>query len=380
MTTPHGRTRTPRLGWIATGAVLLTLGMAAPSAAQDAQPRIAVESVRMSADTVLLGDRFSLEVTLKVAAGNVTFLPDSILGRGFEPFGPVTWEQETRGDGGVDVVATYPLIAFEVGEVEVPEFEVYAADGVESVNAGMADPANPVGRFDTFVDNVRLVPSARLTAVPPTSIAVASVLHAEDMEYGIAPRPIADVAGGDRNWPATMLTILFGLTLLGVTGVSAKEWIASRVPPGDPPPSPRERALAELDGLLAEGLPAAGHTRDFFIRTSEIARRFIESFEERWGPSWTGTELMEGLSAYATGPASSGRAPALLPDPGPVRDEVTAAERVKFGGERPDAEAADEHARRLRAWIAAVPEPTLAEVESTDSARTNPPRTAGASA
>ena len=342
---------------LAVAALTLLLGLGArPTEAQDAQPRIAVQSASVSADTVLLGDRFSLQVVLRLSEGSVAFLPDSLMGRGFEPFGPVTWESTDHPDGGIELVATYPLIAFEVGDVEIPEFEVYAAASTDGTRAGVVEPEQPVGHFDTFVDNVRLVPSARLTAVPARMIAVASVLHAEDMEYGIAPRPVADVAGGDRNWPATLLALFFGIALLSVTGVSARDWAVARGQVVIPPPSPKARALAELDALAAEGLPATGGERDFFIRTSEIARRFVESFEDQWGPSWTGTELMDGLTAYASGPAARGEAPRALPDTTPVRDEVTAAERVKFGGERPGAEGAEGHIGRLRAWIEAVPD------------------------
>jgi hypothetical protein len=339
---------------LAASSAVLFLVAAHPGLAQETQPRIAVQGVALSADTVLLGDRFSLTVTLRLTESSVAFLPDSILGRGFEPFGDVEWEAQAVG-GGVEVAATYPLIAFEVGDVEIPDFEVYAADATEGLRAGMVDEGRSVGRFDTFVENVQLLPSARLTSVPPTRIAVVSVLHAEDMEYGIAPRPVADVAGGDRNWPATLLTVFFGIALLGVTGVSAREWAAARVRPGEPPPSAKDVALSELDALLAEEL-AADHTRDFYIRTSGIARRFVESFEARWGPSWTGTELMDGLAAYAAGPASQGDAPPPLPSTAPMRDEVAAAERVKFGGVRPDADEAEGHAHRLRRWIEAVPD------------------------
>ena len=72
---------------VSASAVLMAA--ANPVEAQQAQPRIAVADVALSADTVLLGDRFSLTVTLRLAEGSVAFLPDSILGRGFEPFGAV---------------------------------------------------------------------------------------------------------------------------------------------------------------------------------------------------------------------------------------------------------------------------------------------------
>ena len=121
------------------GAVLLAALLAAlptPARAQESQPRITVREVSTSADTVLLGDRFSLRVAFHLSAGSVAFLPDSLLGRGFEPFGPVTWERTEQADGGADVVATYPLIAFEVGDVEIPEFGSGGERGVVHQYAG----------------------------------------------------------------------------------------------------------------------------------------------------------------------------------------------------------------------------------------------------
>jgi len=329
------------------------VALAAPlghAAAQDG-PRITVTRASLSTDTIALGDRFELEVAVRLTPTSVAFLPDSILGRGFEPFGAVTWTSTTLADGGAEVTATYPLIAFEVGTVEVPEFEVYAADVEESARAGMTRGDEPVGSFGTFVDNVEMVPSARLRMVPAQQIWVASVLLLDDMEYGITPRPAADVAGGNRNWPATVLALFFGAALLGVATVSVRDWAATRsAAAATPPPSARTSALQALDELLASELLGAGRTRDFFARSSEIARRYVESFDSRWNPAWTGTELMQGLGQRAAAE------PLPAPDPEPLRNEVTAAEEVKFGGARPDADASEEHVRRVREWIAAVPE------------------------
>jgi hypothetical protein len=331
-------------------AILVLAGPIHPAAAQDA-PRITVTRAGLSTDTIALGDRFELEVAVRLTPTSIAFLPDSVLGRGFEPFGAVTWTSTVLGDGGVEVTATYPLIAFGVGTVEVPEFEVYAADAEESARAGMAIRDEPVGSFGTFVDNVEMVPSARLRTVPSQQIWVASVLLLDDQEHAIAPRPPADVAGGDRNWLATVLALVFGTALLGVAAISLRDWaVARNATPATPAPSARANALQALDDLLASELLGTGRTRDFFARSSEIARRYVESFDAQWNPAWTGTELMHGLGKRVSAE------PMPAPDPKPLRDEVTAAEAVKFGGVRPDSGASEEHVRRVRDWIAAVPE------------------------
>jgi hypothetical protein len=328
----------------------------AGTAAQQPRPLIEVTRAAVSTDTIALGDRFTLDADVLLAPSAVAFLPDSIVGRGFEPFGTVEWSARESSDGGTVLTVRWPLIAFGVGTVEVPEFEVFAADAAESAAAGLVRDGRPVGDFEGFVQNVALVPSARLRPVPTRQVWVASVLHLDEIGDGIAPRPPADVVGGDRNWPATLLTLLFGGVFLGVATVSVRDWASARseVPPA-PPPSPQQVALDAFDALLAGPLLEEGRTRDFFARSSEITRRCVESFEARWGPAWTGTELMDDL--VHRGPRS-GRAgtDALLPDPEPLRREIETAERVKFGGLRPDTAEARAHAARVRAWIASVPE------------------------
>jgi hypothetical protein len=344
-------------GRLAVGGLLAVISVGAGKAqAQDAGPRISVTAVRTSSDTIVLGDVFALHVGVHLAPGSIAFVPDSILGRGFEPFGPVEWSAADTPDGGLDLSLTYPLIAFQVGTVQVPEFEVYGAAAAEGLGAGLVRDGQPIGDFEAFADNVSLVPSARLAPVPARQVAVASVLVLDEVSEGIAPRPPADVAGGNRDWTSTLLTLLFGAVFLGVTTVTVRDWAASRsVPEIVVAPSPRTVALDSLDDLLAGPLLEEGRTRDFFTRSSEITRRYVEGFEPRWGPAWTGTELMTDLGLRHDDPrrTPAGEAP---PDPEPLRREVETAERVKFGGLRPDREAAQEHVRRVRAWIASVPD------------------------
>ena len=328
-------------------------GAAEPVTARQSEPLIRVTGAALSADTVQLGDRFQLRVDVRLASGAVAFVPDSVVGRGFEPFSTVEWTSEATPDGTVQLSLTYPLIAFAVGPVQTPDFELFAARAEESERAGLSRPGQPLGDFDAFVDNVALVPSARLTTVPQRVIEVASVLTMDGTTEMIAPRPPADVAGGDRNWPATLMTLLFGAVVLGVSTATLRDWAAARsAEPEGEGPSPRQVALRSLDELLARGLLAEGRVRDHFSRSSEIARRYVESLDDAWGPAWTGTELMDGLTRGA---------PADTPDPVPLRAEIAAAERVKFGGARPDRAEGESHVARVREWIASVPEAAPAD-------------------
>ena len=334
----------------------------APRQVAQGMPRLTVSSAALSADTIEIGDLFQLDLTITLAPRSVAFLPDSLIGSGFEPFGPVEWTARTLSDGSTELAVTYPLIAFQVGTVTVPEFEVFAVDAAEGATTGLVGPDATVGDFETFVENVEMLPSARLRSVPPLDVWVASVLILEDQEYRIVPRPTADVAGGDRNWPATALTLLFGFGLLAVSAVTLRDWSASRALADlAPPASPRDVALAALDRLVAQGTHLTGDPRDFFTSSSEIVRRYVETFDGRWGPAWTSTELMRGLGARpgagATGDprAASVAHTAAPPDPGPLAREMDFAESVKFGGVRPDPETAERHVRSVRAWIEAGP-------------------------
>jgi hypothetical protein len=324
-----------------------------------AVPRITVNSARMSADTIALGDRFEMSIDLSVGPGSVAFFPDSLQGPGFEPFGPAQWSVEPGADGRALLSVRYPLIAFQVGTVTVPEFDVFAADAGEARAAGLAREGAIAGSFEAFVEGVDRVPSARLRSVPSREIWVASVLLLDEVTQGVAPRPAADVAGGDRSWPATLLTLLFGLTIVAVAGVSLREWSETRSGPTEVSiRSPRSEALEQLDALVSEGLHRSGQTRDFFSRSSRIVRRYVESMEVRWGPAWTSTELMEDLAELGTS--------VTTPDPAPLEQEMDLAEAVKFGGRRPEVEGAEAHVTRLRGWIEKTSDVSTSEIQEQD--------------
>jgi hypothetical protein len=236
-------------------------------------------------------------------------------------------------------------MAFEVGPVTIPEFEVYAADARQSVSAGLTTEGVLVGHFEGFVESPESVPSARLRSVPEQIIYVASVLLLVDVSAGVQPRPPADVAGANRNWPASLIILASLGMLLSVLAVTIRDWMA-RAGATDPPLTPRAAALAALDDLLETGAHQDGRVRDFFEGSSEIVRRYVEAFDARWGPSWTSTELMGGLKRQATGQVPTG-----------LEAEMATAEEVKFGGSRPETENAEAHWQALHAWIETTTEP-----------------------
>ena len=101
----------------------------------------------------------------------------------------------------------------------------------------------------------------------------------------------------------------------------------------------RQRALEELDRILALGLHTRGRTAEFYGRSSGVVRTFVEAFEAEWRPSLTSSELMNRLEARTNGSA---------PD---LYASMHVAETVKFGRMRPDAEEAEGHWRALKSWV-----------------------------
>lgn len=324
-------------------------GASAEAAAQTV-PRLTVHEASLSADTIGIGDSFDVTLRIEVAPNSVAFLPDSLFAPGFEPLGPLEWSQ--TGDN--EITAVYPLIAFQVGTVAVPDFEVFAASSAEAIAAGVASPGDVVGDFGAFVDNVAALPSARLRSVAPMSLWVASVLIVEDVAVGFRPRPPADVSGASRN-PLAILLGIGSLLLLGwATSGTVRDWLAQRAMLARAVDA-RRRALADLDALMASQIHREGRVRDFFRSTSDIVRRYVEQLEERWGPAWTSTELMTDLR----------EAPVADPTE-PLEGEMATAESVKFGGDRPDVARADEHWQTVRKWIEDQPLPGEAGATAPD--------------
>lgn len=126
-------------------------------------------------------------------------------------------------------------------------------------------------------------------ALPPQVVATKSVLGGEtDPAFRTFPGddPAAFFARHGPvpyrvfNWPAFIALCVLGGLGLGVgIGVVVKRYLdARRVVPG-PPVDPRPAhviALAELDALLRLNLPAEGRVGEFYVRLSEIVRRYLE--------------------------------------------------------------------------------------------------------
>jgi hypothetical protein len=333
-------------------ALLTSVLVATPAHTQEAGNTVSVSEINLTADTVSIGDLVDLSFVVDLPQGTILFVPDSLDTSNFESFEPVHWSIESQSDGGARLTVTYPLIAFQVGGIAVPEFPIFVARSSESVRADFSSEGDRVGSWTAFRGEPSATPSARLLMIPPQPLWVASVLEIEDASNGVQPRPVADVVGGARHWPATLLLVLFGALLTWIVFTSSRAaWISVRDRPL-PPPDPRLAALAAFDALLAEGLHRQGDVRSFYTRASDITRRFVEVLDQRWGPAQTSTELMTDLERATERPDFTS-----IPQVDALTGVMGHAEEVKFGGDRPAADDAEREVSEVRSWIEGTPSP-----------------------
>ncbi len=346
------RARATRMRQLGIALALLASGAAAGEGQVEES---GASSVSLSADTVGLGDVFELRVTLRVPPRRVVYFPDSIVGvDGLESFRPVQWEAQPVEGEGADLTLTYRLIAFKVGIVSVPGFEVLTAPVADLAANGDGDRRGvlPGGSVVGALSEVRGAGGSDVSygrsAIPSQRVWVASALMLEDIAGGLEPRPPADIVGSSWDWSSLVPVLVLSVLLIVVLAVTVWGWLWDRrmetagteAASVDSPESCWLEALDELDRVLGLGLHTQGRMDEFYTRSSGTVRTYIESLDPTWGSSLTSTELMARLEAQINGRASRD-----------LRTAMRIAEIVKFGCLRPDGVAAEEHWRALRDWV-----------------------------
>ena len=330
------RRRSPALfiALLVTGAAALT---SAPAAAQSGRTL----DVTLSADTVEMGTLFELSVTVTVAPGSVAYFPDTLPATlNMESAAPVRTEAVGSPDGGALLTLTYPMMAFGVGPLPVPGFDILITPrGTQQI----ADTLPTGSAIGVWRDAPLRTDPGALTRVPRQAVQVTPVFTAEDYAEGLEPMPVNDVVGGSWSWPSLALILVCASVFVLTSASTTKEWFARGH--GTPPVAPpsldglRERALRRLDDLFAEGLHTEDRPLEFYTSCSGIVRDYVEAMDAGWRSSLTSTELMMRLQR---------RWPQ---DIGSLPDRMAAAEVVKFGRLRPEAAAAERHWRVLRDWV-----------------------------
>jgi hypothetical protein len=191
-----------------------------------------------------------LTVTVEHDVGSAVVWPDSIDLGSFELLDAVLMEPVRERDRVASTVR-FALTAFELGDLEIPSFDVTV-----------------VGE-DTA--------SAAVLSTDAWTVTVASVGRDETGD-------IRDIRGPlrmSRNW----LLLLPWMLVVGVVAVIGywlyKRYMAGRVSiedrlPASPPRPAHEVAYESLDRLAGAGLLEKGEIKAYHIEVSEIIRRYIE--------------------------------------------------------------------------------------------------------
>ena len=286
------------------------------------------------------GRPFDLEIRLRVGPGTTLFLPDTLLpadasasaGRG-------TWVESAAPGDSLEVLATYPVVAYLNGEIELPALEAWVAPSSGAATVVGTRGVEPDGGPPVAEGLQRL-------AIPIGLIQVTPLREVSQAGDSTSPRPPADVLG--RQW-SVWLALAVGLTAaggLGATGaVAARIRANRRARSVVRPPSSRREALQELDRVRSLGWHREGKMAEFYAATTGVLRRFSEQREPDWGTSLTSTELLEEIRGrWGDGPAEG------------IAHAIPAAERTKFGARPATPEDAESHWAAVRAWIERMPD------------------------
>ncbi|OGU17826.1 MAG: hypothetical protein A3K13_10305 [Gemmatimonadetes bacterium RIFCSPLOWO2_12_FULL_68_9] len=308
---------------------------------------------RLSTTMARLGEPFELSIVARIPPGHILYFPDTLDPRnGIESVGAARWVAEPIAGDSVEMTIVYALRSFAGGSLALPEPQL-----VLHRPAGGAVPApgpgGDGGRVGRWADASALEPGQfTRRMILPGNVRVAPVLPGGQPQEGFHPRPAADVLGHDWSQPVLGLLGFATLLVLGTTGLAVRRtadrirpWLsARRAAPLPPAQSPRSRALAELEAILALGLHRSGRTDEFYTRTVHAARRYVESVHVGCGPAFTDREIIGHLVA-AAGAGSVATFGSV----------VRRAEVVRFGVRRPGAGEAEADLALLRDWIGQYP-------------------------
>lgn len=326
-----------------TGFVLLAVLWASQAAGAAPQE----PSIRAEPDTVRVGEHLRLVATVPVPDGHTLFFPDTLIRTTYvETRKPADWSVVGRRGDTTDVAVAYTLAVYRPGPTPLPPIPVVVRDRppARERSATRLDGGGFVGGWE----ELPRVPDFTYvrTVIEGPEVYTAPTIFEFDLMEGASPRGAADVAGG--SWSPWALALAGLLVVgLGATTFLVIRW--SRTPAGrpeEPPAPPRRRepewrrAVRELDRIRALGLHRRGAVEEFYARSSDAVRRYVETFDARWGPELTATELVR---------RAEGRVPTERVEP--LVRVMLWAETVKFGGTRPDAAEAEEDWSSLRGWV-----------------------------
>ncbi|MEX0911982.1 MAG: hypothetical protein WD737_01990 [Gemmatimonadota bacterium] len=328
-------------------------GQEPPSFDDASGDRVRLLGATLSSRSVELGQPFELSIMANVPSGHIVRFPDTlVVENGIESAAPVQWRARPAVEDSVELTIVYPLRAFAVGTLTLPDAEILLRPHTGGqTGEGELESAGS----DVWIEPWRSADptSGGFTRRPisPGTIEVEMVLPLSRPEEGFRPRPPADVMG--PNWGRSVLALIslsgFGL-VIGVSLAVGRmvRRVRDRAPRRSEPVvsslSPRHRALSELDGILDSGLHTSGKMDVFYARSTLAARRYIETLDRACGPWLTDRELVGRLSAAGANGAAE-----------PLGRVLRRAEGVRFGTRRPDPATAVADLAVLRDWVSGYP-------------------------
>lgn len=300
-------------------ALMLCSAVAAPLAAQTPTLRSSIDTTRIT-----VGDRIQMTLAVEHAPGVRVVWPDSL---NVAPFEVLAARAEAPAARGETVVsrAVLTLTTFELGELEIPSFDV-PVEGPEGTETLRTDP------FGIEVVSVGLDEGDAIRGI-----------------RGPLAIPLSPVFVG--------LGLLLVLLLLAVAfwawrrygGRAGREAAALALPPRPA----HEVALEALDALERSPMLVEGRVKDYHVALSEIARRYVEARFHVRALEMTTREIRQGLARSSAPPEFA----AVL---GPVLDRC---DLVKFAKVRPSADAARELVDEVRGLVeSTIPRPEPPEV------------------
>jgi hypothetical protein len=229
-----------------------------------AQSRITTAVDRTSAT---VGDRITMTVTVEHPAGTRVAWPDSLDLAPFEAL-DARIAPTTQADGTARSTATFTLAAFELGELEIPSFDV------EVVGTG--------GESETL--------STEAWGVEIVSVGVDESGDIRDIR-------------GPLSIPMSLLRMLL-LALVPLLLVALLYTLARRLRSRDEEPEParpalerpaHEIALEALAALEGSGMLERGEVKEYHIDVSDILRTYVERRFRVDALEMTTREVLQGL-------------------------------------------------------------------------------------
>ncbi|PRP96298.1 hypothetical protein [Enhygromyxa salina] len=228
---------------------------AAPPVAPRKQPASSADApitvtTRLTPDPSHIGDLLTLEVIVAYPRDHAINLPNGLDFAPLELVSIVEGEVESTGND-LRQRFTITLQHFDVGAAEVPSFPVTWIDPDDAVH--------------TY-------------AVPPHVFVVESLLVNEAEPQLRGEDPMISLEYPNVSLAVIIYSVLAGVLLASVLAALFVMWRRRERPVVLPPPvPPHERALADLVTLAGqrEALIENGAYQDYYLRLTEIAKRYV---------------------------------------------------------------------------------------------------------